>query len=244
MHHAYLQVRLCKTCSQSCMLVYALRIRIYRRITLHIFDSIPFWIKGRVLILLHSQINSLRLDGVGPSVVSLYCWALWSRMFVSSHRCPEDLAALIVRKLCQPYLLNCPSIVITGQTCTICSLSYSSVRYNFEVLSHGHPGIHRGPNGHPHWFLTPSLLSSSTSSEQVRRIYLFFLNCFWWTKGPFFVFILLCRPSEDSLQWSTIPDGSLSKDWPSTVGWGDCRFWTWDCRFTVWCHYQWASTAP
>ncbi len=55
-------------------------------------------------------------------------------------------------------------------------------------------------------------------------IYVFFLNCFWWTWGPFFVFILLCRPSEDSLQWSTIPDGSPSKDWQSTVGWRDCWF--------------------
>jgi hypothetical protein len=27
-----------------------------------------------------------------------------------------------------------------------------------------------------------------------------------------FLFILLCHPSEDSLQWSTIPDGSPSKD--------------------------------
>ncbi len=61
----------------------------------------------------------------------------------------------------------------------------------------------------------------------------FFLNCFWWTRGPFFVFILLCRPSEDSLQWSTIPDGSPAKDWQSTVGWGDCRIQTRDCRFTV-----------
>jgi hypothetical protein len=45
---------------------------------------------------------------------------------------------------------------------------------------------------------------------------------FWWTRGPFIVFILPCRPSEDSLQWSTIPDGSPSKDCQSTVGWGDC----------------------
>ncbi len=36
------------------------------------------------------------------------------------------------------------------------------------------------------------------------------------------VYILLCRPSEDSLQGSAIPDGSPSKDWQSTVGWGDC----------------------
>ncbi len=72
--------------------------------------------------------------------------------------------------------------------------------------------------------------------------YLFFLNCFWWTRGPFLVFILLCCSSEDSLQWSTIPDGSPSKDWQSTVGWGVCRIRTGHCRFTVCCRYQWATT--
>jgi hypothetical protein len=43
---------------------------------------------------------------------------------------------------------------------------------------------------------------------------LFFVFCF--------IYILLCRPSEDSLQCSTIPDDSPSKDWQSTVGWGEC----------------------
>ncbi len=71
-----------------------------------------------------------------------------------------------------------------------------------------------------------------------RYFFFFSLNCFWWTRGPFFVFFLLCR------QWSTIPDGSPSKDWQSTVGWGDCRIRTRDCRSTVWCRYQWATTAP
>jgi hypothetical protein len=33
---------------------------------------------------------------------------------------------------------------------------------------------------------------------------------------------LLFRPSEDSLQQSAILDGSPSKDWQSTVTWGDC----------------------
>ncbi len=54
------------------------------------------------------------------------------------------------------------------------------------------------------------------------------------------VYILLCRPSEDSLQQSAIPDGSLSKDRQSTVGWGDCCIWS----FTIWCYYLWATTAP
>ncbi len=64
--------------------------------------------------------------------------------------------------------------------------------------------------------------------------------------GPeaLFLFILLCHSSEDSLQWGTIPDGSLSKEWQSTVDWGDCQIWTRDCRFTVWCLYQGATTAP
>jgi hypothetical protein len=80
--------------------------------------------------------------------------------------------------------------------------------------------------------------------KKVCRELFFPRYCFWWTRGTFFVFILLCRPSEDSLQWSTIPNGSPSEDWQSTVGWGDCRIQTRDCRFTVWCCYQWATTAP
>ncbi len=34
------------------------------------------------------------------------------------------------------------------------------------------------------------------------------------------VYILLCRPSEDSLQRSALPDSSPSKDWQSTKGQG------------------------
>ncbi len=34
--------------------------------------------------------------------------------------------------------------------------------------------------------------------------YFFFVYCFWWTRGHFYVFILLCCPSEDSLQWSAL----------------------------------------
>ncbi len=30
----------------------------------------------------------------------------------------------------------------------------------------------------------------------------------------------------------------------STVGWGDCWIRTQDCSFTIWCCYQWATTAP
>jgi hypothetical protein len=57
------------------------------------------------------------------------------------------------------------------------------------------------------------------------------------------VYILLCRPSEDTLQGRAIPDGSPSKDWQSTVGWGDCWIRTQDYSFTIWCHYQWPTTA-
>ncbi len=49
----------------------------------------------------------------------------------------------------------------------------------------------------------------------------FFFNFFGGTEVPI-VHILLCRHSEDSLQGSAFPDGSPSKDWQSTVGWGDC----------------------
>jgi hypothetical protein len=52
------------------------------------------------------------------------------------------------------------------------------------------------------------------------------------------VYIHLCRPSEDSLQQSAIPDGSPSQDWQSTVGWGDCWIPTKDCSFTIWSRYQ------
>ncbi len=82
-------------------------------------------------------------------------------------------------------------------------------------------------------------------SSIITRIFLYFLLLIVFG-GPeaLFVYILLCRPSEDSLEWSTIPDGSASKDRQSTVGWGDCRIWTRDCRFTVWCCCQWATTPP
>jgi hypothetical protein len=69
------------------------------------------------------------------------------------------------------------------------------------------------------------------------------LNCFWWNRSLYY-YILLCHPSEDSLQGSAIPVGSPSEDWQSTVGWVDCWIRTQDCSFTMGCHYQWATTAP
>jgi hypothetical protein len=52
-------------------------------------------------------------------------------------------------------------------------------------------------------------------------IYFFPFIVFVGTEVPM-VYILLRRPSEDSLQQSAIPDGSPSKDWQSIVGWGAC----------------------
>ncbi len=62
-----------------------------------------------------------------------------------------------------------------------------------------------------------------TSVQQRNFIqYNFFpLTVFGGPEAPFFVFILLCSPSEVSLQWSTIPDGSPSTDWQSTVKAGE-----------------------
>ncbi len=60
-------------------------------------------------------------------------------------------------------------------------------------------------------------MGGTSTRGRFYYINLFFLYCFWWTRVPFFVFILLCHPSEDSLQWSTIPDGSPSKDRQSAL---------------------------
>jgi hypothetical protein len=51
--------------------------------------------------------------------------------------------------------------------------------------------------------------------------FIFSLIVFGGTEVPI-VYFLLCRPSEDSLQQSAIRDSSPSKDWLSTIGWGDC----------------------
>ncbi len=61
---------------------------------------------------------------------------------------------------------------------------------------------------------------------------LFSLNVFGGREVPI-VHILLCRPSEDSLQGSAIPDGSPSKDWQSNVGWGVWWILTQDCSITM-----------
>ncbi len=51
----------------------------------------------------------------------------------------------------------------------------------------------------------------------------FFLYLLLVDQKPFVVFVLFCRPSKNSLQLSTVPDGSPTKDRRSSVGWGDCQ---------------------
>jgi hypothetical protein len=80
-------------------------------------------------------------------------------------------------------------------------------------------------------------------SRNPASLPVFVLTFFCWNRSPC-VYILLFRPSEDSLQWSAIPDGSPSQAWQSTVNWRDCWIRTQDCSFTIWCCYQWATTAP
>jgi hypothetical protein len=75
-----------------------------------------------------------------------------------------------------------------------------------------------------YWSQSPTYRKycTSYSYHQGRQRYHFFsLIVFGGTEVPN-VNILLCRPSEDSLQQSAIRDDSPSKDWQSTVGWGDC----------------------
>ncbi len=72
----------------------------------------------------------------------------------------------------------------------------------------------------------------------------FFPCCYWWTRSPFCIWSYLPPIRVQPVGWGTIPDGSPSKDWQSTVGWGDCRIQTQVCRFTVWCHDQWTTTNP
>jgi hypothetical protein len=43
-------------------------------------------------------------------------------------------------------------------------------------------------------------------------------------------------PQMTAYSEESIPDGSPSKGWHSTVGWGDCEIRTQDWSFTVWCH--------
>jgi hypothetical protein len=67
------------------------------------------------------------------------------------------------------------------------------------------------------------LISLLEYQGKIQNNIFFSLIVFGGTEVPV-VNILLCRPLEDSLQGSAIPDGSPSKDWQSTVGWGDAGF--------------------
>ncbi len=94
------------------------------------------------------------------------------------------------------------------------------------------------------WTRENTLLLTDFNKKVIFMILHFSLDWFWWTTKPFFVYILLCRPSEDSPKWSTVPDGRPSQDWQSTEGWGYCWIRTQECRFTIWCRYHWATTTP
>jgi hypothetical protein len=73
---------------------------------------------------------------------------------------------------------------------------------------------------------------------------LFFLYCFWWTRSPFLYLLSSAFPQRTAytVQWSSIPEGSTSKDGQSTVEWRDCQLRTQDYKFTVWCYYQSATS--
>ncbi len=71
----------------------------------------------------------------------------------------------------------------------------------------------------------------------------FFLNCFWWNRSPYCLYFPLpplrgqptakCHP-----RWQPISGQQF------TVGWRDWGIQSQDCSFTIWCRYQWATTAP
>jgi hypothetical protein len=90
----------------------------------------------------------------------------------------------------------------------------------------------------------PSKIVNLHALYILRALKIFFsLYCFGGTEA-LIVFLYLCCPLEDSLQWKTIPDGSPSKDWQSTVGWGDYWIPSQDCSFNMWYPYQLVTTAP
>jgi hypothetical protein len=68
----------------------------------------------------------------------------------------------------------------------------------------------------------------NVSINKERGIAFFSFIVFGGTEVPI-VYILLSQG---------LPDGSSSKDWQSTVGWGDCWIRTQDCSFTIWCCYH------
>ncbi len=170
-------------------------------------------------------------------VVSLYVLSLSQKNSYrwKSHR---NACSILFDKYCSCSFLDCSQdIKIFQDDLSLCSLLHPCRQFveNFHIF-----------------LLTWSFRNFLTGFTSFRR--LLWLHSDWKSffslivfSGPgtlFFVSILLCRPSEDSLLWSTIPDGSSSKDWQSIVGWGDCRIRTRDRRFTVWCRYQLATTAP
>ncbi len=80
----------------------------------------------------------------------------------------------------------------------------------------------------------------------VAKIWLkehFFLNCFWWNRSPYCFLYFPLPPLRGQPTANCHPRWKPISGQPSTVGWGDCWIWTQDCSFTIWCRYQWATTA-
>ncbi len=66
------------------------------------------------------------------------------------------------------------------------------------------------------WTRENILLLTDFNEKVTSMILLFPLIGFGGPEALFCIYILLCRPSEDSLQWSTNPDGRPSQYWEST----------------------------
>ncbi len=69
------------------------------------------------------------------------------------------------------------------------------------------------------------------------------LNCFWWNRSPYCLYFPL-PPLRGQPTTKCHPIWQPISGQQSIVGWGDCWIRTQDCSFTIWCRYQWATTAP
>ncbi len=72
-------------------------------------------------------------------------------------------------------------------------------------------------------------------------VHTFFLLLFLVDQKSFLYIFSSAAPQRTAFSEVTIPDGSPSRKWQSTVGWGDCQIRTQDSRFSVWWRYQWAT---
>jgi hypothetical protein len=77
----------------------------------------------------------------------------------------------------------------------------------------------------------------------LTRLMIFFsLIVFGGTEVPI-VYIFPLPPLRGQPATKSHPRWQPISGQQSTVGWGDCWIRTQDCSFTIWCHYQWATTA-